>query len=245
MAFPFAAVASIAGPLISGIFGGRKKTSNHVDFSRLVRDARKAGINPLTALRATGGAGHTVTSHPSMSTAEFFGEALSAAGQLFDPMRRRREQLEISLLEKDLLDVGTAANVPFSYSGRSSSGSPFSGDGDEFYSKPSLAYGSPSDLTDFGYTVGGSVMKPSPRMTDTQIVEDRFGDIVGSLYGVGVLASDIGHNLGRAYSKYKFDKLIDRQNNPFVYPRDDYRAPYLALDMQREALGGRPVGSGY
>lgn len=62
MAFPFGALASIAAPVIGGIFGARSQKdairaqnkANRTRIQTTVKDAKAAGIHPLAALGAAG-----------------------------------------------------------------------------------------------------------------------------------------------------------------------------------------------
>lgn len=101
-------VAAAAIPsLISGLFGrsGSQKTTTTTNFRALVRNAEKAGINPITALRAGAGAGFTTVHHPSMSlgntVANIAGEAVN---QLIghDPHAEETAKLERDLLRANI-----------------------------------------------------------------------------------------------------------------------------------------------
>jgi len=100
----------VGGSLLGGLFGRKKQTqSSVVDFQALRDRAEAAGFNPLTALRATGGAGFQQTTTPGLSTGEFLAEALGAAGDGWaeiakanDPMVKKRDELEIELMQQEL-----------------------------------------------------------------------------------------------------------------------------------------------
>lgn len=100
-------MASVASSLI----GGSKKTTNTVDYKKLVRDAEAAGFNPLTALRNGGAAGFTTTSTPALSG---IADALGTAGNFlanFDPMADDRREQEYELVQAQIanLNASTAA----------------------------------------------------------------------------------------------------------------------------------------
>jgi len=67
---------SVAGSLLGGKGGG--STSTRINFEQLRADAEKAGFNPLTALMATGGAGNTRTTAPTLSSGEFLARAVDS-----------------------------------------------------------------------------------------------------------------------------------------------------------------------
>jgi len=105
------AIGKAAVPsLIGGLFGGSSKSqTTRTNFQELVDDAQAAGFNPLTALRATGGAGNVTTTMPSMSSSDFVRNALVdgvTAGLNYDPLARRRQELEVDILEAELANYG-------------------------------------------------------------------------------------------------------------------------------------------
>lgn len=68
-------LGTAAASRLSGGGGGSSQTSR-INFAQMRDDAIAAGFNPLTALRATGGAGNVTTSIPSMSSGDFLKDAL-------------------------------------------------------------------------------------------------------------------------------------------------------------------------
>lgn len=99
-----AGLAKAAIPLIGGLFGGKKEQTTRTNFVQLRNDALAAGFNPLTALRATGGAGNTTTTLPTMSSGEFIAQALGAGieGYMnYDPYEKQRSQYETEILRKE------------------------------------------------------------------------------------------------------------------------------------------------
>lgn len=105
MAGILATAATAAIPsLVSKLFGGSKKTqTSRTNFKQLRDDALAAGFNPLTALRATGGQGHTIQTQ-AISSKEFLRNALvdgATAAVNYDPLAKRRQQLEIEILEAE------------------------------------------------------------------------------------------------------------------------------------------------
>lgn len=97
-------VGAVAGPLISGLFGRRKQTTTteqNYNFPKLVNSARKAGLNPLTALLATGGGAGgstTTTTLPQMSSGRFIGEAVSAGLETYYKAKAEEKDAELENL---------------------------------------------------------------------------------------------------------------------------------------------------
>ena len=115
------AMAKAAIPsLIGGLFGGSKKQTTRTNFKQLVKDAQAAGFNPLTALQATGGSGNRTTTLPTMSSAEFIANAMGdalGAGLSYDPLAKRRQQLEVDIMEAELGRLSRPQSVPSTASG--------------------------------------------------------------------------------------------------------------------------------
>lgn len=95
-----------AGSLLGGLFGNKEqKTTSTIDYDALRRNAEKAGFNPLTALRAGGGAGFTTTTHPALSSASFIADAFNGIGNAvsaIDPMRDATAKLEYQIQQETL-----------------------------------------------------------------------------------------------------------------------------------------------
>lgn len=127
------ALSAVAGPLISALFGGNRdqKTTTVVrenySFKRLRKAAEKAGFNPLTVLRATGGGiGSTTTgvsSGPSVQSQ--IADAVGAgAGAFFsyDPVAAASAQADLRL-KQQALELGKTELGSSSWSGDPTTGS--------------------------------------------------------------------------------------------------------------------------
>lgn len=71
-------------------------------------NAEAAGFNPLTALRAGGGAGFTTTHHPALSSGEFIAQAIGGIGNAIasiDPMRDATAKLEHEIKQATLANI--------------------------------------------------------------------------------------------------------------------------------------------
>ncbi|WP_413876351.1 hypothetical protein [Albidovulum sp.] len=180
-------LGAVAGPLAGGLFGGKKKeTKQTTDFVALRDSAEAAGFNPLTALKATGGAGFTTTTHPGLSSGEFLAEAIGSGVQAwssFDPMQQQRDALEMEMMRAELDRIKSDARVTQGFAG----GVPTA----RHEKLAAVEYGRP-ELADNPQrlTYGGIGWDAQADTADAQIIENRYGDIVSSLYGVGVAARD-------------------------------------------------------
>lgn len=115
MVFPIAAALTAGASIFGTLFGGgEKKTTNEVDYRKMVRNAEAAGFNPLTALRNGGAAGFSSTTTPALSPGAMLGEAAGAVGDFlkdFDPHADTKRELEFGLVQAQIanLNAGTAA----------------------------------------------------------------------------------------------------------------------------------------
>lgn len=80
------------------------------------QNAEAAGFNPLTALRAGGGAGFTTTHHPALASGEFIAQAIGGIGNAIasiDPMRDQTAKLEHQIKQATLANIqaDTAARL--------------------------------------------------------------------------------------------------------------------------------------
>lgn len=114
MVAPLLAAAIPAGiNLLGGLFG-RDKTpepETKYEFGKMRAAAEAAGFNPLTVLKATGGAPTSVSNPvPRLSSAAVIADALGTGAREYfasqpDPLQEARDRLEIDLMRKQLETV--------------------------------------------------------------------------------------------------------------------------------------------
>jgi hypothetical protein len=176
-------------------------------------DARKAGINPLTAIRgghAYQGPQAPVLTSPTMQAAldsapqitanTHLGEAVANAGAtLYSAFANQpdpeREYLEKALLAQELNDRQSEAlpvwhrdwgfSIPSTVQTTGGNGGQSTSD---YYSDVH-----PDGYT--GYRVFGNDVDPSPSATDAERLGDRYGDFIEDIGGFGVLFQDIYRNV--------------------------------------------------
>lgn len=71
-------------------------------------NAEAAGFNPLTALRAGGGAGFTTTHQPALASGDFIAQAIGGIGNAIasiDPMRDATAKLEYEIKQATLANI--------------------------------------------------------------------------------------------------------------------------------------------
>ncbi|GAA4130387.1 hypothetical protein ACFFTN_15500 [Aminobacter aganoensis] len=75
---------------------------------KLRQNAEAAGFNPLTALRAGGGAGFTTTHNPALASGDFIAQAIGGIGNAIasiDPMRDATAKLEHQIKQATLANI--------------------------------------------------------------------------------------------------------------------------------------------
>lgn len=102
--------------LVGGALQRREARRNppHVDFARLRYEAEKAGFNPLTALKATGGAGFQTGQTPVSLGAilQSAGESAISAYNEADPVKKEAQRLENELTKARISALKTTENLP-------------------------------------------------------------------------------------------------------------------------------------
>lgn len=112
--FIIGSAISTAGNFLGRLFGGGDDSSGRIDLRQLVKDAERAGFNPLTVLRNGGAAGYTQTHHPALSTATVVGEALGNIGATlatYDPHADEKRQAERALYDAQLENLQADSGV--------------------------------------------------------------------------------------------------------------------------------------
>lgn len=206
-------LGAVVPKLVGGIFGKSKPQTNTVDYARMVKDAQAAGFNPLTALRNGGSAGFTVT-NPALSSKEFISDALSdgfnaALGYKQDEMDKEREKIQIDLMKEELAQMKRRGKLysQGNYGFGAPSATVYTGEHENYPQRPRLSSrplgdvdgarpsGDQSDVTD--YVVGGTAVEGNPDFSDAQTMEDRHGDIIGSVWGLVTAPADWYQHYGK------------------------------------------------
>lgn len=118
-----AQAAATAAPSVMKALGPGK--NQHVDkdpnfgFVKLVKVAQNAGFNPLTALRATGGAGAggQATQAPQLSSLDFMADALGRGVETYFNVQNQRtdeeaDRLRVELMKEELHQLRTNSRAP-------------------------------------------------------------------------------------------------------------------------------------
>lgn len=211
------ALITTGGSLVGKLLGGGgSETTSTIDYKALRRAAEKGGFNPLTALRAGGGAGFTTTHQPAFASGEFIADALAGVGNVvaqIDPMRDATAKLEHDLKLATLANIqaDTAARL---HATRSVAGAPVSTGARAISVTPAMSSGMPVRPTPETPTATNpyprsSGMPINPDIPDAAAAEERYGDVAGSLWGIGVGIADFVHSfrnstVPKGFSQQKF-----------------------------------------
>lgn len=220
---------------------------NRVDYARMVRDAEAAGFNPLTALRNGGAAGFSIgtttsTTPPTPLSARI---ADGVAGGVqsflanFDPFQDQKREMEFKLVEAQLANLQADTRLKGANLNRVRFGDVPSYAAGPMQRrmgagvKQGQSFKSAADAlpANAGASRTPTVETPTltnpwptswgveidPNVPDAAAAEERWGDVGGALYGLGVMAND-GYRafkaspVGQAMWNYMDD------NKGWVYP---------------------------
>lgn len=204
-------IGKLAGGLAGKLFGGGKQESV-TNFTALRNHALAAGFNPLTALKATGGAGFTTTSG-SLSSNQFLAEAIADSAETWfnrDQIARDEEadRLKTEMMREELKDMKRRNTLPVQGFG---------------YSIPQVVTttkAAQQEAPVLGRVPSSGVLPDAGRDLKTSIapwhvdgrwspaedIETEYAEIGSLPYGVAKMANDLGWNIG---TRIGYGKLAD------------------------------------
>lgn len=199
MVAPVVAAAGISavGSLLGGIFGKSKPQAPVYvvpEYQQIRDKAEAAGFNPLTALTSAPGSVGNYSYQPNIMGEAIANAAMRLADGLDPEKAARVEQLEIqnAQLRKDLDAATLRPRGPGLYAGRVSYGPlPGQGGSDAQDVRNGLFAGGGSAPAGSGLRFFGQVIEPNPNFSDAQAIENRYGDVVETVTGLGILAGDL------------------------------------------------------
>lgn len=208
MVLPFLAAIAPFAPLIGGAISAvgsllapkpkpqTQTVNNSIDLLKLRDDAEAAGFNPLTIIRGGGLAGYGTSTQTISAAADYrLSNALQTFGSgvaqwQYDPYGELKSQAELRLAEAQIASYARqGAPDNLSFQAPKAAG---------VQSSPSFS-GNP-------YTFFGLEVQPNPFMSDAQAAEDRHGDLVSAVWGLGTVAADAGKWLYDA--SYDFGRAV-------------------------------------
>lgn len=200
-----ASLISAGTSLLGGLFGRKsqeeanaKNLAAQREFAQSgvqwrVADAKKAGIHPLAALGA-----QTASFSPSFVGDTSFGTGIAQAGQDVSraidatrPAAQRSAAFEKSVQDLTVQKMGLENQILASQLAKINQ----AGHPPAFPGTPTLIDGQGNTTS---VMLGGHRVDPSPKWSDAQEVEDRYGDVGSFLYFPFVAGADAARNLPAA-----------------------------------------------
>lgn len=230
---------NVFGNLLGGLFGRKSAKKQQAaewarednKLQRLVVDAGKAGISPLAALGSSAASYQAPTIQmPDLGSA--VGEGIGTIADALSPETRAREAraAELGDLELRRARAETAyaesTATQSTFNARAAMAAPLSN------SRRSFGLGGLNPIQQI--QVGGKII-PTANASNAEDVETRYGDLIQSVYGTGLLAYD-GVNL----AKKGIDKLrgFDPETAPMPKKRDySYKKTEKPTSKRAEAKG--------
>lgn len=218
-----AAGISAAGSILGGIIGNKsakQQQERSEAFQREVlqnqmqwrkSDAQKAGLHPLAVLGMSPATGASSVVGDSLGSG--ISDAASKIGEYVASKDLHKLQVQ-EIQSRINLNEANAAKAA-SQAARTASGSNFSQD--------------PEALI-----IGGENVPRNPNYSDTQIIEDRYGDVGGAIYGLGVGVADAYHFLNT-----KYPGRSQSQNSRAGYRRGNRNRGNNLSNNYRGSTGGR------
>ncbi|WHA39890.1 hypothetical protein [Agrobacterium larrymoorei] len=233
-------IFSAGAGLLSSMFGGKKKqtTETTIDLAKLVKSANNNGFNPLTVLRNGGAAGFSTTTSPTISnTPEAFanlgGILGQALGDKLDPIQAKKRELDTLLVDTQLRQLKEGPQMagrlyaPRTYTGTKVSQQLVPRLGVSTSSKtasvPAAYNPNKYEVTEATKVNYGnqSIWQSNPWLPSADTIEQDFGDVAGSAYGVPKLAADLAWNGWRfknhIVDSYRKSAAFERRQSKQIY----------------------------
>ena len=238
------AAIQAGGSLLGGLLGKGppKPSAMVVSHIKGVMDASKRfGINPLTILGSIGG--------PTQGTAppNYMGAALADAAMFAaDAFLKEGDQQALQLnayqeqnrqLQERLTHVTLNPKVPGIYGGGDGAGGGQGGvDAVQGVSGAHVPVPDPYLDIGSGTYVNGELIEPTPGWSPANVYENEYGEVGGSIMGLGKLAVDMSGEAKRALKARSDRKRKYTDNHTVGVP---LAAPWGFVDRTWELLPGR------
>lgn len=211
-----------------------------------MKDADAAGFNPLTVLRNGGAAGY-MSSSSSPTLGSRIGSALGTAGNFlanFNPFADKQREAEFDLVQAQIGNLNasthalrqprpTMGQLP-TWAATNVEQRPISG------KAATLSAGAARTPTVETPTVTNPYTRESglqvdPNTPDAAASEERYGDILSNVFGVGVAIKDAVHNM-------KNTKRVDRFGGAWKEITDWWETPDAEITMPKFTVPQRGNG---
>lgn len=252
-----ATLLSVGGSLLGGLLGRSKPKYVVPPYAKIRAEAEAAGFNPLTALGMAPGS-VVMAENPMGSaiadSALMLAESVDRRQQLVQSVQSENTNLRKQVQRMTLRpDVGgiyarrqSVSSIPRSMGASDVSSVGING---RLADPVALVAGSaggiavPDPRLDraSGIYVGSERIEAAPGWSSSQVVEDNYGDVAQSVYGLGKLAADLRHTNslrpGMTYGRAISSRDWNLQSTPDTAPSD--RATRLLRG--RMAMQGVPL----
>jgi hypothetical protein len=174
-------IAPIAGSLVGGVLNRKQaKKERDAHFVNLRNSAIAGGFNPLTVLNATGGGGYG--QYAAALSRSPLGDAAFAAGDAIAAKSVRNETMQHEVSLEKMRQKHEAK-----------------------LSRASMdAFNAGMEKVRTSIDIAGKSTTPHEGWSDAEEVEQRYGDVIGPIYGAGVLVADTVSSLNRAAENSDF-----------------------------------------
>lgn len=251
------ALIGAGASIIGSLFGGGSKkqtTTSEVDYVKMVKNAEKAGFNPLTAIRNGGSAGFTTSTTGATPFSARLADGVAGGVQSFlanfDPFADKTREREVRLVEAQIANLGASTNqmnrprlgdVPTYTAGqnkRQFGATVPKGSshidlakvvGEGFALKPTEETPTLTNPT----RTGNEYWRVDPKQPDASAFEERYGEPGDWIGGVWNAGNDLTYNIARGM-KWLEKKASDSGGAPYRAPVDPYdRKMYIPPSMYR------------
>ena len=217
-------IATVAGGLLGGFMNNKaqektnrenQKFAHYMDATKIRRvahDAKKAGIHPLAALGAASGGGGFGTAVAPTGMGDAVADGAAAIGSYISKSEQNKLAREVHALNKaeKLQNIATNKALADLYTAQSRThigkarlagqSADTAGNVGKYALLPTKHKGyAPNEAEK--YRLAGFDISSSPRSSDAGLLEERYGDGMGSLMGVIVTADDLLYNREQTWKK--------------------------------------------
>ena len=212
----FNAGAQILGGVMSDRSTGRQNVqnvANQKEFAQKgvqwkVEDAKKAGLHPLYALGA-----NTTSFSPVPVTGSATGDAIArgASNVVKNMSQAKMNKLQTDLVEAQIQESRSRSIAALAQAKATNAEA-------DFVTKQAIESAHKRDQQN---VIAGTPIHEDPNWSDTQQMEDRYGDVAGAVYGLGVAGADfLSTQAAKARAYHDKMEMIAKKKG-YIYVRNN------------------------